>query len=130
MEIRTAPALAVPRKPGGRARFILAKFVGLALGLTVLTYVNMIGAFFASRMAFDSYGSVDLVSLSVFAGSLVAAYAMAGFSNFFLRRVVTADAVFAVVRLVTLAHGVACNIGRDVPGRVAKEASGWRGRPG
>src|SRR5271163_3070237 len=59
-EIRSGTALAVLSKPVGRAQFLLAKFVGLALALTVLTYVNLIGALLASRMAFDAYGSTDL----------------------------------------------------------------------
>src|SRR5512139_2133104 len=40
-EIRTGTALAVLSKPVGRAPFLLAKFVGLAAALSVLTYVNL-----------------------------------------------------------------------------------------
>src|SRR5579862_1768881 len=50
-EIRSGTALAVLSKPIGRAQFLLAKFVGLSLALTVLTYINMIGLLLASRMA-------------------------------------------------------------------------------
>src|SRR5258708_9489621 len=57
-EIRSGTALAVLSKPIGRALFILGKFAGLILALTVLTYVNMVAALLASRMAFDAYGSV------------------------------------------------------------------------
>src|SRR5712672_3949522 len=39
-EIRTGTALAVLSKPVGRARFLLAKFVGVAATLAVMTYVN------------------------------------------------------------------------------------------
>src|SRR6201992_3183201 len=62
-EIRSGTALAVLSKPISRAQFLLAKFVGLAMALTVLTYVNLIGALLASRMAFDAYGGIDFVAL-------------------------------------------------------------------
>src|SRR5205823_13517624 len=52
-EIRAGTALAVLSKPVGRAQFLLAKYAGLAVALILLTYVNMIGALLASRMAFD-----------------------------------------------------------------------------
>src|SRR5277367_1910827 len=41
-EIRSGTALAVLSKPVGRAQFLLAKYVGLMLALSVLTYVNMV----------------------------------------------------------------------------------------
>src|SRR5579872_835344 len=85
-EIRSGTALAVLSKPVGRAQFLLAKYLGLALALTVLTYVNLLVALLTSRMAFDAYGSTDLVALGIFAAGLVVAYLMGGFSNFFLRR--------------------------------------------
>src|SRR5438552_19096756 len=56
-EIRAGTALAVLSKPVGRAKFLLAKYVGLMAALAVLTYVNLIAALLASRMAFDAYGS-------------------------------------------------------------------------
>jgi len=56
-EIRTGTALAVLSKPVGRAQFLLAKYVGLIGALTLLTYVNLVAALVASRMAFDAYGS-------------------------------------------------------------------------
>src|SRR3974377_163760 len=59
-EIRTGTALAVLSKPVGRAQFILAKYLGLAAALAVLTYVNLVAALVASRMAFDAYGSTDM----------------------------------------------------------------------
>src|SRR5512138_2583280 len=65
-EIRSGTALAVLSKPVGRAQFLLAKFVGLVLALTVLTYVNLLGTLLASRMAFDAYGSTDLFAVGIF----------------------------------------------------------------
>jgi ABC-type transport system involved in multi-copper enzyme maturation permease subunit len=102
-EIRSGTALAVLSKPVGRAQFLLAKFVGLALALAVLTYVNLIGALLASRMAFDAYGSTDMVALGIFAGGLAIGYLLAGFSNFFLRRPFVSDAVICVVFMMTAA---------------------------
>ena len=83
-EIRTGTALAVLSKPVGRTQFLLAKFTGLALALTLLTYVNMVGVLVASRMAFDAYGKTDIAAVSIFGGGIVLAYALAGFGNFFL----------------------------------------------
>src|SRR5438876_3818426 len=100
-EIRTGTALAVLSKPIGRAQFLLAKYVGLIAALTLLTYVNLIAALLASRMAFDVYGSTDMFAVSVFAGSLALAYALGGFSNYFLRRPFVSDAVFSLIVMVT-----------------------------
>ena len=102
-EIRTGTALAVLSKPVGRARFLLAKYVGLAGALTLLAYVNLIGVLLASWMAFDAYGKTDTEALMIIGGALALAYLSGGFSNFFLRRNFVSDAVVAVVVLVTLA---------------------------
>jgi hypothetical protein len=102
-EIRSGTALAVLSKPVGRAQFLLAKFAGLAGALTVLTYVNMVGVLLASRMAFDAYGKTDLPAIGIFAAGIALAYALAGFSNFFLRRPFVSDAVFAMLVFTTLA---------------------------
>src|SRR5271156_212813 len=102
-EIRSGTALAVLSKPVGRAQFLLAKFAGLAAALTVLTYTNMIGVLLASRMAFDAYGKTDLPAIGIFGGGILLAYALAGFSNFFLRRPFVSDAVFAMLIFAALA---------------------------
>src|SRR6059036_607372 len=73
LEIRSGTALAVLAKPVGRASFLLAKYAGLAAALTVLTYVNLVAALLASRMAFDAYGSTDLFAWGLFALGLVIA---------------------------------------------------------
>src|SRR5271170_1165822 len=72
-EIRSGTALAVLSKPISRAQFLLAKYVGLALALGVLTYVNLLVALLASRMAFDAYGSTDVLALGIFGGALAVA---------------------------------------------------------
>src|SRR5690606_1814709 len=102
-EIRAGTALAVLSKPVGRAQFLLAKYVGLILALSVLTYVNLVAALIASRMAFDAYGSTDLPALGIFAAGVVVAYALGGFSNFFLHRPFVSNAVFALVITLSIA---------------------------
>src|SRR6476660_8329706 len=79
-EIRTGTALAVLSKPVGRAQFLLAKYAGLAGALGILTFVNLLAALLASRMAYDAYGSTDWWALSIFVLAVVLAYALAGFS--------------------------------------------------
>ena len=96
-EIRSGTALAVLAKPVGRAQFLLAKYLGLAAALTVLTYVNALSALLASRMAFDAYGDADTRALGIFCGTLALGYATAGFINYFLQRPFVANAVLAVV---------------------------------
>ena len=102
-EIRSGTALAVLSKPVGRAQFLLAKFAGLAVALTLLAYVNMVGVLLASWMAFDAYGKTNLLAIGIFGGAIALAYLLAGFSNYFLRRPFVSDAVFLLVALVTLA---------------------------
>jgi ABC-type transport system involved in multi-copper enzyme maturation permease subunit len=101
-EIRTGTALAVLSKPVGRAQFLLAKYAGLAAALTVLTYVNLVGALVASWMAFDAYGKTDLPALGIFSLAIAVAYALGGFGNFFLRRPFVSGAVFALILMTTL----------------------------
>lgn len=105
-EIRTGTALSVLAKPVGRGPFLVAKYVGLAGALAVLNYVNMVAALLASRMAFDAYGSADLRSLAIVFGSMAIAYAIGGFTNFFLRRPFVSDALFALVVMVTIAFAI------------------------
>ncbi len=102
-EIRSGTALAVLAKPVGRARFLLAKYVGLVGALGVLTYVNLLSALLASRMAFDAYGNTDTLAFWTFAGCVAVGYLLGGFTNYFLRRPFVADAVFFVVTMVTVA---------------------------
>ncbi len=102
-EIRSGTALAVLSKPVGRSQFLLAKYVGVSLALTVITYVNLIGVLLSSRMAFDAYGSTDLFAVGIFVLAVVLAYSLGGFSNFFLRRPFVSDAVFSLVLMLTIA---------------------------
>ncbi len=102
-EIRVGTALAVLSKPIGRAQFLLAKYAGLAAALTLLTYVNLVGVLLAGWMSFDAYGKTDVTALGIFSLAVAAAYALGGFSNFFLRRPFVSDAVCALVVTVTVA---------------------------
>src|SRR3979409_412030 len=43
-ESRPGTALAVLSKPVGRAQFLLAKYAGLVLALTLMTYINLVTA--------------------------------------------------------------------------------------
>jgi len=96
-------------KPVGRAQFLLAKYVGLAAALTVLTYVNALSSLLASRMAFDAYGDADTRSLGIFCAALALAYATGGFMNYFLNRPFVPNAAAAVVVMTTLAFVVIVN---------------------
>ena len=102
-EIRTGTALAVLAKPVGRAQFLLAKYAGLIAALTLLSYVNLLAALLSSRMAFDAYGSADLLAVGLFALAVVLAYVLGGFSNFFLRRPFVSDAVLCLALMVSVA---------------------------
>src|SRR5205814_1284945 len=102
-ELRSGTALAVLSKPVGRAQFLLAKYAGLMMALTLMTYINLVAALIASRMAFDAYGKTDLAALAIFSMGVVMAYAIGGFSNFFLRRPFVSDAFFALVPMISLA---------------------------
>jgi ABC-type transport system involved in multi-copper enzyme maturation permease subunit len=125
-EIRSGTALAVLAKPVGRAQFLIAKFFGLAAALGLLTYVNMIAALFASRMAFDAYGQVDFPALGVFFGALILGYAIAGFTNFFLRRPFMADAVFSVVVMLTLSFIILQFVKKELRGMEDYTGIDWR----
>jgi len=125
-EIRSGTALAVLSKPVGRASFLLAKYVGLAAALTVLAYVNLIASLLASRMAYDAYGSTDWLALGIFCAGLAFAYAIAGFSNYFLRRPFVSDAVLGVTGLSTITFFVINFLSKT--GKVQSFAEGidWR----
>jgi ABC-2 type transport system permease protein len=125
-EIRAGTVLAVLSKPVGRAQFLLAKYVGLALALTVLTYVNLIATLLASRMAFDAYGSTDMFALGIFALGVVMAYLLGGFSNFFLRRPFVSDAVFGLLMTLTIAFIVINFFNKEGKSQAFATGIDWR----
>ncbi len=125
-EIRSGTALAVLSKPVSRAQFLLAKYAGVAMALTVLSYVNMIGVLLASRMAFDAYGKSDLAALGIFGAFVALAYALAGFSNFFLRRPFVSDAVLTLVIMATIAAFVVFQFTRQMESLGTQAQVDWR----
>ena len=125
-EIRSGTALAVLSKPVGRAQFLLAKYAGLMAALALLTYVNLVAALLASRMAFDAYGSTDMFALGIFALSLVLAYGLGGFSNFFLRRPFVSDAVFGLILMVTIGFVVISFFTKEAKPQAFATGVDWR----
>lgn len=125
-EIRSGTALAVLSKPVGKARFVLAKYAGVASALAVMTYVNALGALLASRMAYDAYGSTDLRALGIFCACLAGAYLLGGFSNYFLRRPFVSDALVAVVGMVTVAFVVINFIDKEGQWQAFAKGVDWR----
>jgi len=105
-EIRTGTALAVLAKPVSRAQFLLAKYIGLACALAVLTYFNLLSSLLSSRMAYDAYGSTDTLAFWIYMAGVVVAYGVGAFANYFLNRNFVADAVASLVVVGTLAFVV------------------------
>lgn len=102
-EIRTGTALAVLAKPVSRIQFLLAKYLGVVAALAVLSVVNLLAVLLASRMGYDAYGSTDWLALGIYLAAVLAAYALGGFSNYFLRRPFVSDAVLCLVLCTTAA---------------------------
>ena len=125
-EIRSGTALAVLAKPVGRAQFLLAKYLGLIGALTLLTFVNLLCALLASRMAFDAYGNTDTLAAAIFFGAVAIAYALGGFTNYFLRRPFVADAVFFVVGLISFAFIVINFLGKEGEWQTFAKGVDWR----
>ena len=96
------------------------------VALTLLTFVNLLPVLLASRMAFDAYGSTDLLAVGLFMLSLVIAYLLGGFSNFFLRRPFVSDAVFGVVLMVTVAFVVINSYTEEVKPQAFATGVDWR----
>lgn len=125
-ELRSGTALAVLSKPVGRTQFLLAKYTGLAMALTILTYINLVGVLLASWMAFDAYGKTDLEALGILGGAVALAYLTGGFTNFFLRRNFVSDAVGALVVLVTVAAGIIFQFTKQMMSMGAASHVDWR----
>lgn len=106
-ELRTGTALAVLAKPIGRARFLIAKYTGLAAALTLLVVGDGIAALLAGRMSFDAYGDVNTSSLFIFYGAIAGGSLLGGFTNYFLNRPFVSDAViFTVLTMLLAAVGI------------------------
>ena len=112
-EIRTGTALAVLSKPVGKVVFLLGKYTGLASTLLVLTYVNLVSALVASKISFTAYGEANKTAFFIFTGSIALAYLVAGFTNYFLNRTFTSDAVAFVVVFTTIAFVIIANMEKN-----------------
>lgn len=108
-ELRTGTALTVLSKPVSRSVFILGKYAGLAGALALFTATLMVAVLLASRMAYDAYGDTDVQSLLIYVAAVLVAFAVGGFTNFFLRRPFVSDAVFAFSILTAVALVVVVN---------------------
>jgi len=128
-EIRFGTALAVLAKPVGRAQFLLAKYAGLLAALTLMTYINLLAALLASRMAFDAYGSTDKLGLGLWSLFMVLAYAFGGLSNFFFRRPFVSDAVFSLVFTTTAAFVLINFINKEGQAQPFAAGVDWRLAP-
>ncbi|MCX8108618.1 MAG: ABC-2 transporter permease [Verrucomicrobiae bacterium] len=125
-EIRTGTALAVLAKPVSRVQFILAKYIGLAGALTILTYFNLISALLSSRMAYDAYGSTDTLALWIYIAAVVIAYGIGAFTNYFLNRTFVADAVAALTVVGTLAFVVINFFDKEGALQTFAKGTDWR----
>lgn len=108
LELRTGTALAVLAKPVSRTKFIIAKYFGVGLALTVITYVNLLTALMCSRMAPDIYDAVDPPARWAIVGGLILGLAAGGYTNFFQHRQFIGDAVLGIAGFTTLTVVAAC----------------------
>jgi ABC-2 type transport system permease protein len=77
-------------------------------------------------MTFDAYGETDLGAVGIFTAAVISAFLMGGFSNFFLRRPFTSDAVFALVITVTLAAIIIFNFTHQKQSMGVESQVDWR----
>ncbi|MBL6763362.1 MAG: hypothetical protein ISQ14_00285 [Verrucomicrobiae bacterium] len=96
LELRTGTALAVLAKPVSRAKFILAKYAGVAVALLLIGIVNLICALLCSRMAPNLYQALDPPARMVIFGGILAGLGTAGYTNFFQHRQFVGDAVMSI----------------------------------
>lgn len=101
-ELSAGTALAVLAKPVGRARFLIAKYIGVAGALTLLCLGNLVAALLGSRIAVDVYGEIDYTAVFVFYGAIASGCLMGAFTNYFLGRPFVSDAVFSIIFLMIL----------------------------
>jgi hypothetical protein len=105
-ELRGGTALAVLSKPVGRIAFLLGKLIGVCAGLSIMVYINLLSILLASRMGYDAYGDADPVGSNIFYGSMVLAFGIAAFMNYFLEKNFVSNAVAALLVMLTLAFVV------------------------
>lgn len=125
-EVRSGTALAVLSKPVSRAGFLIAKFVGVAAALAVLTYTNLLACLCSSKMAFDVYGEADRKGVALFFGCVLVAYLFGGFINFFLRRPFVSQGVLGLAVMITVAFVVLALFNKDWESQPFGKGMDWR----
>jgi len=129
LELRTGTALAVLAKPVSRAKFIVAKYFGVALALTLIMYVNLLAALMSSRMAPDIYQNVDPPARWAIIGGILLGLAAAGYTNFFNHRQYVGDAVVGIAFFSTVTVGVACFLSKKWEWQAFGQLTDWRMLP-
>lgn len=127
LEIRTGTALAVLSKPIGRNQFVISKFLGVGAAVTLLSLANLLPLLLISRLAFDVYGEPQFHAIIIFYGSILIAFGVAGFTNYFLGRHFVLDSVLSLLFFVSLAfviinftdkNGALQRFGKDIDWRL------------
>ena len=108
-EISTGTALAVLSKPVGRMHFIIGKYLGIVMGLTAGTYLNLIVLLLAGRQAYDAYGNPDIVGVMTFGGFVGLAFLCAGLINYFFQKPFVPWAMGMLAVAMTLGFLTVCS---------------------
>ena len=108
-EISTGTALAVLSKPVGRMHFIIGKYLGIVMGLTAGTYLNLVVLLLAGRQAYDAYGNPDIVGVVTFGIFVGLAFLCAGLVNYFLQKPFVPWAMGMLAVAMTLGFLTVCS---------------------
>jgi len=129
MELKGGTALAVLSKPINRTSFYLGKFFGIAASLMVLVYVNLIAVLLAGRMGYDAYGDTDTIASWIYYLSVVLAFAVGGFANYFMEKNFVSTTTFSLLITTSVAFVLINFISKE--GHIQKFAEGldWRLTP-
>ena len=112
LELRSGTALAVLAKPVSRSKFLIAKYFGVAISLTLVIYVNILTAMLCSRMVPDIYQAHDPPAVTSALLGIVLGLMLGGYTNFFLHRQFIGDAVLGIVGFSTLTFIAVCFVGK------------------
>lgn len=102
-ELKGGTALAVLSKPVNRISFLLGKLIGVCAGIAIMVYLNLLAILLASRMGFDAYGGTDPVGTSIFYLSMVLAFGIGAFINYFLEKNFVSNTIATLLVVMTLA---------------------------
>ncbi len=112
LELRTGTALAVLAKPVSRAKFLMAKYFGVVIALTLVVYVNCLTAMLCSRMVPDIYQAHDPPAVTSALLGIVLGLMLGGYTNFFLHRQFIGDAVLGIVGFSSITFIAVCFVGK------------------